>query len=717
MRSLLVLTLVFGCLHAAAGAGNARGVSDYGQANATVADACASMGYEHGASSGRRVIDADMLRATGATRLTDILRLLEDWNLTTVDGFTWQMSPFGLDAYQTQPWIVMVDGVRMDIGQFGVSSLNRIPVNVSEIDSVEILDLPQLHHGEFIDGGLIHIHTHGAGKSGFGMEGSAVSGNPTGDPGPWRYTDEATPNVDKVGPDFWADVRYRDETGHGGGDAAYVQRRHYPTQNETRQRNLNMAAGAYPQMNVYAPAARLRARALGGEHHVFAGYSAFEDYFFFKPYGREIPVTTKYAVGGLSGTFDRGARKAVAYRLVYGQNTIDYRRNSFELDFDWERSRLAGGLELGIGAAGRRRHTIGIGAEYVRASTNYELTEDDFWLTTFYAQSRWVWATAVRQVIGLAITGGGGDAAFNVMTSCVWRPGAGVRVEAAAAYVERLPEQDGRIWFWRERGYDFLTDAGVEVDAGARLGTARRLSVDASVGSSESVGPRSVMELPAAGSSSDVESPAPAGGTPASAKPWRYLPFTWRIDGYYRGCSGQYIETQQFAFDPDEWAFNGPVRLNADQEGDVTGCQVTAQSSRIPRVRLRTVYRYQRWISGDDAFRRLWSTVPRHHFRQLVSYTPVPGFTLWGQLNYTSSSDWFDYRDAAEQSQGFYSSRVEDFVTLDAAAEKWFWSRRLRGSLLFKDLFNQSPRYHPIGASFGLSAFVQVEMMLGSAER
>jgi hypothetical protein len=100
-----------------------------------------------------------------------------------------------------------------------------------------------------------------------------------------------------------------------------------------------------------------------------------------------------------------------------------------------------------------------------------------------------------------------------------------------------------------------------------------------------------------------------------------------------------------------------------------------------------------------------------------VGYTPVPGFTLWGQLNYTSGSEWFDYRDAAGQSDGFYSSRVDDFVTVDAAVEKWFWSRRLRGSLLFKDLFNQSPQYHPIGASFALSAFVQVEMMLGSVER
>jgi hypothetical protein len=663
-----------------------------------------------------------MLRASGATRLTDILRLLEDWNPTTVDGFTWQMSPFGLDGHQTQAWVVMVDGLRVDIGQFGVSSLNRVPVNLSQIDSVEVLDLPQLHHGEFVDAGLIHIHTRGAGSPGFGGEGSVASGNPTGDPGPWRYTDEATPNVDKIGPDFWADARYRANVGSAArgeepategrfvaGEAGYVQRRHYPTREGVRLRNLNMAAGDYPQINVYAPSARLQARLLGGDHHVYAGYSKFEDFFFFKPYGREIPVTTRFVVGGVNGVFGwgggesddsiRGGISDVAYRVVYSQNTIDYRRNSFDLNFDWEQNVLSVGLDAGITSSRRLRHRVGIGADYVWARTGYALTQDDFWLAKIYADTRVGWTPRVQQVIGVSLRGGGNEAAFNAMTSCGWQAADRVRLEATAAYVERLPEQDGRIWFWQERGYDFLPDAGVVVDADGRLGTARRWSVDVSVASP---GP---MRWPAPSGS-----PSPAGKGPS-------VPLRWRFDAYYRGFLDQFVESQRFEFDPVEWAFSGPVELLTGQGGDVVGCQGMVETGRIPHVRLRTVYRYQRWISGDDAFRNLWAAVPRHHFRQRVSYTPVPGFALWGQLNYTSSSEWLDYRDAAAQSGGSYTSRVDDFLTLDAAAEKWFWSRRLRGSLLFKDLFNQSPRYHPIGAALGLSAFIQVELMLGSVER
>jgi hypothetical protein len=50
---------------------------------------------------------------------------------------------------------------------------------------------------------------------------------------------------------------------------------------------------------------------------------------------------------------------------------------------------------------------------------------------------------------------------------------------------------------------------------------------------------------------------------------------------------------------------------------------------------------------------------------------------------------------------------------LDAAAEKWFWQRRLRASLLFRNLLGQEERYHPIGAALDLRFYLRVELVLG----
>jgi hypothetical protein len=268
--------------------------------------------------------------------------------------------------------------------------------------------------------------------------------------------------------------------------------------------------------------------------------------------------------------------------------------------------------------------------------------------------------------------------ALSAVLSQQWLLDESYRFDVAVAYLERRPENDGRIWYWRERGYDFLEEAGVETTSEAPLESTRRWTVDAALASTNR---RSV---------------------------------TWTLLGYYRNAANLTLEEQFFQFDSDDQAFSAPVHLLSDGGGEIAGCGASVEIRSIPRVRLRTAYRYQKAIAGDRAYKNLWRAIPRHHFQLTGSYAPVPNFRLWGMASYRSASDWADYRDAEAQSGGAYRSKVDEYITLDAGAEKWFSRRRLRGSLLFRDLLNQSPNYHPIGASLGLSVFVQLEFMLGS---
>jgi len=108
---------------------------------------------------GRRVITAEEIRDSGVLRLGDILALVEDWGVTTVEGFTWQPSPRGLGAYGQAVWSIMLDGQLLDANLFGVQNLNRIPVTLTEIDSVEVVSEPALLNGMFATGATIRIHT------------------------------------------------------------------------------------------------------------------------------------------------------------------------------------------------------------------------------------------------------------------------------------------------------------------------------------------------------------------------------------------------------------------------------------------------------------------------------------------------------------------------------------------------------------------------------
>lgn len=624
----------------------------------------------------RRVIHPDEIREAGVTRLSDLVFLFDDWAPSTVDGFSWEMAPRGGAADLSASWVVLVDSVRIDTDRFGYSSLNLVPVHVSEIDSIEVTRLPVMSHGEFAQNGLIHFHTRR--PAGYGIGGTASTGNESGDPGPYAYTGYATPNVDRIGPDYAAYGEY-------GGDDAWVRavfhrHRHYPTDESVLVRNFGIAAGEYPQMTLITGSGSFGGNLLGGSHRAFAAGTRFDDYFFFKPYGREIPVRSRLTTGGISGRVPLGERAGIEYRAAYTQQEIEHRPNSFDLDFDWREERWRGSAEVSLdGSALRQRY--GAGFESVRSKTGYALSKCGYDLADIYAGWDLFAIEDHSQRAGVRLTAGEERTALEAFAAERWRASPSHRFDLTASYAETLPERDGRIWYWDERGYRFLEDSGVDVSRDKTIGTARRWSVDAAW--SADFGSR----------------------------------FAGAAAAWYRASSNLVLEEQRFQFDSFEQAFGAPVRLVADQEGGVAGGELSFEARAAGVLKLCGVYRFEKPVTGDEMFRLRCDAVPRHLFRQTASYAVAPNFKLWARLNYTSAAEWHDYDDAEAQSDGLYRAKVDPFVTIDAAAVKWLWERRLKGSILFRDLLRQAPRYHPIGAAFDTSVFVEIEVGIGSQER
>ena len=58
---------------------------------------------------------------------------------------------------------------------------------------------------------------------------------------------------------------------------------------------------------------------------------------------------------------------------------------------------------------------------------------------------------------------------------------------------------------------------------------------------------------------------------------------------------------------------------------------------------------------------------------------------------------------------------LDDILLLDLGFDNWFWRERLRGNILFRNVLDRTVRFHPIGAAFDLSVYVQVEFVVGRA--
>ena len=148
--------------------------------------------------SEREVLTNGMIDKSGLFRIGDILQLSTKIRVSSIDGFSWFSNINGLSSFQRQNWVILLDGQRLGINTFDIVNINMLPINITQIDSVEIFTAPQLHQGIFTDYGLIHIHTRNISKGkSFTLFQSA--GNETGDPGSYKHTKYSSPNVERVG--------------------------------------------------------------------------------------------------------------------------------------------------------------------------------------------------------------------------------------------------------------------------------------------------------------------------------------------------------------------------------------------------------------------------------------------------------------------------------------------------------------------------------------
>ncbi len=286
-----------------------------------------------------------------------------------------------------------------------------------------------------------------------------------------------------------------------------------------------------------------------------------------------------------------------------------------------------------------------------------------------------------QQHLDAALSTAGGDVAVSAVLGTRHTLQPGFTLGATAALTQRLPEQTARFAFWQARGYAaFDDDLFVNQPFPLERTTEGVLSADVSV------------RL------------APA--------------LTLDADAALHSYNGLTIETQSVAPDPDAVETIRSLFIESDAAGDVVSSRVAVRAAH-GRWRGR-LFHDQRWLvyavkplfGGETAFERAWEAVPRHRAGVEAAVSPDAGFTLSGSLVYRSGARWPAYAALDGGNGGLYSDTVPAVWLLDAALEKALWQRRLRLSLLFRNLLNQEERYHPVGAALDLRFYLRLELVL-----
>ncbi|UCH09839.1 MAG: hypothetical protein JSU61_11585, partial [Fidelibacterota bacterium] len=442
----------------------------------------------------------------------------------------------------------------------------------------------------------------------------------------------------------------------------------------------------WPGMLNIAPGLRIEWDRYPHTYELVLGYSTSKEHFiYFPPFGREVPVYSKFGYVGIKGSSPVKNRWKANYRVMHSFVRFDKFPNIKDIDFDWASIDWTGSLELASEVA-RVKRRFGLKFERYTLETGYAL--DHTWLNFIQGYSTLTFNLPqdVQHSLGGVITTLKDKVAFKGLMSSCWRINAAQHVGTTVSYAQRLAPQDNNVWYWINHGYDLLPDNGIEFKAfDDHPDRSQQLTSDAYW--QMAVHNNLVITLSAA----------------------------------YRHFADLPVVQYHFRLEPKDGSLSSSTSLTGGDWGEVIGADILIEYQPRGQVRHRLAYGYNSACNGTRSFRDTRRAVPEHNASYQVTYSPVQNFSIWAMLRYTSASVWVDYTAVdglvpfpQYSTGGTYISSLAGSTVLDLQFQKWFLKRRILANLLFRNLSNEQVRLHPVGAEFDLSFFVQVYFFFDS---
>lgn len=588
------------------------------------------------------VVRRNDIERAGWNRVTEILDGAVGWGPTSVDAFSFAASPDRLPpAGESGPsmpeWIVTVDGQRVPTDMFGLHLLELLPISAGQIDSVVFTPGPTIYAGVPVTRGVMSIFSRST-RPGLNAELTYQHGDESGDPGPYRYTNLSSPNVEKIGPFIHADIGWRGSTWDidAGVHAAslnitdtLISSRFSPT----------TFAGVQPDVIAITPTFRAGVEGLGGRHEVMASYGEQRGLLFISPQRIEQSLRTTDSYIGVAGSLTAIASTAVTYEG--SSTTIDASELASPLAFSVGHTRRhVGGTVSATHSVGRAMLTIGAVGDR--------------------------WTLAINSVAESATSSGGG-------------PLMHVRVPMGDAVT--LTGSTTLIFDGAQRSaFDATADATFRLDSLSSL-TFRASRVNAHPNMDGSWIDAFVLGYPLS-----ARAPTVSGLGLTLAR--RFVPHvgvTIEVRGEkvasWSGLSHPSLSEGPSAADSffhDATLVGGHVRVETLGGGVWQG---SIEYDRSATLKL-----------DDAAFESEIRSTPSDDLRGQLSAGPVRDFRVSGIVNLSGGTRWSAFGDAS----------VPPARRVDASMEKWMWRRRLRLELLYRNLLNEPERHHPFGAQWNL---------------
>lgn len=587
-------------------------------------------------------ISAREIAQSGVTRFSDLFSLARSWGSASTDGYHWEIAPIG--AGQAEAWKLFVDHLPVDVKAVGRHRLNFLPLNVTEICEVRFYSRPTIIGGTAVASGAVHILTCNPGQ-GWTAQGLVAATNETGDPGPWRYTPRAGPNVDRSGPTLQAGVAKATSQSFIRIQAGTDE--HHVTDPRIRTRVHTLYRGE-KDARIQLRFARLDARLK--RHRLAIALSRSRDLLYSILFGLEAPVDHDIQHIRLSGSAN-----PVKYSVQASRNRISTRTNPENFNVDFDHGIASGQVRL-VPAFGNPNLSLGLRGTLTHAGFQPGVPVRTFFQGRVFGEWAPHSSSLLNPMLYSAIRLDGNVPGFTAMaTGTLDTP----RIDLTLVVSNRAHAATKDFAYWLRQGYH----PGMPVGFAENRPRTTLLSAD--------------MSWQNKGEQLDLHFTAGL----RHHRDLQLLSSSVRFDT----VSTSLLSSGQVNY------FSGQVgHLAAQMQADIFNHVETVIHAAVAVP-----------FNAHSEYSSLWKH--RMLLHATANYSPHRRLSLQMRLRLRGASHWSAYENAARDGPAHYSDYLAPGVFVDLTIRKRLWQDHLDLSATLRNLLDHDHLHHPAGGRSRLS--------------
>ncbi|PKL88052.1 MAG: hypothetical protein CVV23_12165 [Ignavibacteriae bacterium HGW-Ignavibacteriae-2] len=618
------------------------------------------------------IFTSEDIKSSGIITLNDIFDLSIRWNKSTINGYSNRASGNLLSTFQRQNFLVLVNGQKIELNFLDEQNLDILPFTIDQIDTVIFVNTPRNYKGFFTEKGLIEFILITPSK-GFSISAMESIGNKVGDPGPYAYTQYNTPNIDKLGFLTGVSVKTKGENWSLNSNLKYFE--NFVTDGAIKNR-ISLLSDKQKE-RLLGTNLDLSYNFWGGSHKLLFAYSEDADFFFFPPFGNEVPSKRFFRHVGFSGNIPVSNSLLYAYSIIKSINDLGRLDKENVLGFNLKINSTHINSSLHFS---KNNFNSAIGINFDKYDANKSGLNNDLLVNQvkLFFDLNFNFNSGISQFLGITLQKSGGTNTSKGYFITQWNFLSKHSLLLSASLSARDVSEDLNYFTWATPESPIFENTEIDYVDFELNKPLKTYTLDFTYGFQENKNTK------------------------------------FSIGGFLRNFKNFYIEDYVYNFYGNDKLLKPFGEIAHNQKLTAAGVNFQAYFIFPANITNKIDYMYQKYLSGTESIINEWEKFPRHKIVYQLNIRPAENFGLGLKLTYLSETFWNEYIYLETQSNSFYNYRLDEKLLLDLSIQKSFWQNKIWTNILFKNIFNQKEYYNPIGVNLGLRFYLIVQLKLNS---